>query len=165
MIYALGFIGLFVIGAHWLFLACSVWTSTFTTPTSSSLTSTTLWLAARSWVTWGALHFCGRRLPAGSSESVVAICRCGSLHRLQSDVLSAIYSWLPWHAPALSHLSAGISSAQRAFKRRRLDSCAGLPAPMSYLTWSMRYGRVAGQNPWPATGLEWKTDSPRHGKF
>ena len=31
---------------------------------------------------------------------------------------------------------------------------------MSYLTWSMRYGRVAGPNPWPATGLEWKTDSP-----
>jgi len=32
--------------------------------------------------------------------------------------------------------------------------------PMLYLTWSMRYGKVAGQNPWPATGLEWKTDSP-----
>jgi cytochrome c oxidase subunit 1 len=31
---------------------------------------------------------------------------------------------------------------------------------MLYLTWSMRYGKVAGQNPWPATGLEWKTDSP-----
>src|SRR5437016_1725405 len=36
----------------------------------------------------------------------------------------------------------------------------GYLLPMSYLTWSMRYGRVAGQNPWPATGLEWKTDSP-----
>src|SRR5439155_666412 len=62
------------------------------------------------------------------SESVVAICRRGSLHRLQSDVLSAIYSWLPRHAPALSHLSAGIPGAQRAFDRRRLDSCTGLPA-------------------------------------
>src|SRR2546429_9684182 len=36
----------------------------------------------------------------------------------------------------------------------------GYLLPMAYLTWSMRYGKVAGQNPWPATGLEWKTDSP-----
>jgi heme/copper-type cytochrome/quinol oxidase subunit 1 len=31
---------------------------------------------------------------------------------------------------------------------------------MLYLTWSMRYGKVAGPNPWPATGLEWRTPSP-----
>src|SRR6267143_1284080 len=36
----------------------------------------------------------------------------------------------------------------------------GYLLPMSYLTWSMRYGKVAGPNPWPATGLEWKTASP-----
>src|SRR5213082_2426922 len=36
----------------------------------------------------------------------------------------------------------------------------GYLLPMSYLIWSMRYGKVAGPNPWPATGLEWKTDSP-----
>src|SRR4029077_3086643 len=36
----------------------------------------------------------------------------------------------------------------------------GYLLPMAYLTWSMRYGKVAGPNPWPATGLEWKTDSP-----
>src|SRR6266702_4514747 len=36
----------------------------------------------------------------------------------------------------------------------------GYLLPMAYLIWSMRYGKVAGPNPWPATGLEWKTDSP-----
>src|SRR6266581_791033 len=36
----------------------------------------------------------------------------------------------------------------------------GYLLPMAYLTWSMRYGKVAGPNPWPATGLEWTTDSP-----
>ncbi len=36
----------------------------------------------------------------------------------------------------------------------------GYLLPMIYLTWSMRYGQVAGKNPWPATGLEWTTDSP-----
>jgi cytochrome c oxidase subunit I len=32
--------------------------------------------------------------------------------------------------------------------------------PLVYLIWSMRYGRIAGPNPWNATGLEWKTASP-----
>jgi cytochrome c oxidase subunit I len=36
----------------------------------------------------------------------------------------------------------------------------GYLLPIIYLTWSMRYGKVAGKNPWPATGLEWTTDSP-----
>ena len=36
----------------------------------------------------------------------------------------------------------------------------GYVLPMVYLIWSMRYGPVAGSNPWPSTGLEWKTTSP-----
>ncbi|MGK9050702.1 cytochrome c oxidase subunit I [Neorhizobium petrolearium] len=32
--------------------------------------------------------------------------------------------------------------------------------PLVYLTWSMRYGAPAGDNPWGATGLEWTTPSP-----
>ena len=36
----------------------------------------------------------------------------------------------------------------------------GYLLPMVYLTWSMRYGKIAGKNPWPATGLEWMVDSP-----
>jgi len=36
----------------------------------------------------------------------------------------------------------------------------GYLLPMIYLIWSMRYGPVAGANPWPATGLEWQTPSP-----
>ena len=31
---------------------------------------------------------------------------------------------------------------------------------MVYLMWSLRYGRVAGSNPWGAVGLEWTTTSP-----
>jgi len=34
--------------------------------------------------------------------------------------------------------------------------------PMVYFVWSLRYGQVAGPNPWGATGLEWKTTSPPH---
>jgi cytochrome c oxidase subunit 1 len=36
----------------------------------------------------------------------------------------------------------------------------GYLIPLAYLIWSLRYGRVAGSNPWRATGLEWQTPSP-----
>ena len=36
----------------------------------------------------------------------------------------------------------------------------GFLMPMIYLTWSLKYGKVAGPNPWEATGLEWQTASP-----
>jgi cytochrome c oxidase subunit 1 len=32
--------------------------------------------------------------------------------------------------------------------------------PLAYLPWSLRRGRRAGPNPWHATGLEWQTASP-----
>jgi cytochrome c oxidase subunit 1 len=36
----------------------------------------------------------------------------------------------------------------------------GYLIPMAYLMWSLRYGRIAGSNPWDAVGLEWTTNSP-----
>jgi cytochrome c oxidase subunit 1 len=36
----------------------------------------------------------------------------------------------------------------------------GYLIPFVYLIWSLRYGRVAGANPWLAKGLEWQTSSP-----
>jgi len=36
----------------------------------------------------------------------------------------------------------------------------GFILPAIYLLWSMRYGEIAGPNPWEATGLEWETSSP-----
>jgi cytochrome c oxidase subunit 1 len=36
----------------------------------------------------------------------------------------------------------------------------GYALPLVYLIWSLRYGPVAGPNPWHATGLEWQTPSP-----
>ena len=32
--------------------------------------------------------------------------------------------------------------------------------PLTYLLWSLRYGKIAPPNPWRATGLEWQTSSP-----
>jgi len=36
----------------------------------------------------------------------------------------------------------------------------GYLLPMAYLLWSMRYGKIAGDNPWNAAGLEWTISSP-----
>ena len=36
----------------------------------------------------------------------------------------------------------------------------GYLLPMVYLVWAAFYGKVAGNNPWPSTGLEWQTTSP-----
>ncbi|REK18761.1 MAG: cytochrome c oxidase subunit I [Planctomycetota bacterium] len=36
----------------------------------------------------------------------------------------------------------------------------GYLIPLVYLIWSLRYGKIAGPNPWQATGLEWQTPSP-----
>jgi cytochrome c oxidase subunit 1 len=36
----------------------------------------------------------------------------------------------------------------------------GYLLPFCYLLWSLKKGRIAGPNPWRATGLEWQTTSP-----
>jgi len=36
----------------------------------------------------------------------------------------------------------------------------GYMLPMLYLAWSLKYGAIAGDNPWQATGLEWQIQSP-----
>jgi cytochrome c oxidase subunit I len=36
----------------------------------------------------------------------------------------------------------------------------GYLMPLIYFIWSLRYGAMAGPNPWHATGLEWQTPSP-----
>jgi cytochrome c oxidase subunit 1 len=36
----------------------------------------------------------------------------------------------------------------------------GYLIPLVYVLWSIRYGPVAGANPWGAKGLEWETPSP-----
>src|ERR1039457_1653392 len=39
----------------------------------------------------------------------------------------------------------------------------GYLLPVLYFVWSLKYGRIAGANPWRAAGLEWTTQSPPPG--
>jgi cytochrome c oxidase subunit 1 len=36
----------------------------------------------------------------------------------------------------------------------------GYMLPVIYFLWSLKHGEVAGPNPWGASGLEWRTQSP-----
>ncbi|MFM8394409.1 MAG: cytochrome c oxidase subunit I, partial [Acidobacteriota bacterium] len=36
----------------------------------------------------------------------------------------------------------------------------GFILPLFYLSWSIKYGQPAPNNPWKAVGLEWQTASP-----
>jgi cytochrome c oxidase subunit 1 len=36
----------------------------------------------------------------------------------------------------------------------------GYLLPAIYLLWSLKYGKIAGANPWRAPGLEWQIQSP-----
>jgi cytochrome c oxidase subunit 1 len=36
----------------------------------------------------------------------------------------------------------------------------GFTLPLIYLAWSLKYGPIAGDNPWGVVGLEWMTSSP-----
>ncbi len=36
----------------------------------------------------------------------------------------------------------------------------GYLLPAAYFLWSLKYGKIAGENPWRATGLEWTVQSP-----
>jgi cytochrome c oxidase subunit 1 len=36
----------------------------------------------------------------------------------------------------------------------------GYLLPFLYFLYSLKFGELAGDNPWGATGLEWKTTSP-----
>jgi cytochrome c oxidase subunit 1 len=36
----------------------------------------------------------------------------------------------------------------------------GYLLPLAYFLWSLKWGEIAGKNPWKAFGLEWEVDSP-----
>ena len=36
----------------------------------------------------------------------------------------------------------------------------GYALPILYFIWSLKYGKIAGPNPWRAAGLEWTVQSP-----
>ena len=158
MLYAFGFIGLFTIGGlTGLFLAALA--STCMSPNVFRHRALPLHHGRRDGhgVTGRHLTSGGRRSPAGCIPKVAKISALIIFLGFNLTFFPQLSRF--WWPPGCLRIRTIRPSldAERAFHCRRLHPGAGYFLPLTYLIWSWKYGKLAGPNPWGATGLEWQT--------
>jgi cytochrome c oxidase subunit 1 len=162
MLYAVGFIGLFVIGGlTGLFLA-ALGLDVHVTDTYFIVAHFHYVMVGSVVMAYmGGLHFwwpkiTGRLYPEWWARVSAVIIFVGfNLTFLPQFILGYLgmprrYHYYPDEFQVLNVMSSAGASIL----------AVGYLIPMVYFTWSMRYGKIAPANPWPATGLEWQTSSP-----
>jgi cytochrome c oxidase subunit 1 len=162
MLYAFGFIGLFTIGGlTGLFLG--------TLGVDVHLTDTYFVVAHFHYVMvggmvlayMGALHFwwpkiTGRMYPDGWGKFSALLVFVGfNLTFFPQFILGYLGQPRRYHAYAPEFQVLNVMSTAGATVLG-----LGFLIPLIYLLWSLRYGKLAGNNPWGAKGLEWTTQSP-----
>ena len=162
MLYALGFIGLFTIGGlTGLFLA-SVGVDVHVHDTYFVIAHFHYIMVGGSVMAYlGGIHFwwpkmTGRTYPEPVARIAALVVFLGfNLTFFPQFVLGYLGMPRRYHAypPEFQVLNV-MSSAGASIL------AVGYLLPLIYLIWSLRYGRVAGRNPWGAWGLEWQTPSP-----
>lgn len=162
MLYAFGFIGLFTIGGlTGIFLA--------TLGMDVHLTETYFVVAHFHFVMVGGmlmgymagLHFwwpkmTGRMYPEAISKVAAVV-----------TFIGFIVTFFPQFLLGYLGMPRRYASYPADFQVLNVFSTAGASIlaigyllPLLYLPWSLLYGKIAGDNPWQATGLEWQIQSP-----
>jgi cytochrome c oxidase subunit 1 len=165
MLYAMGFIGLFTIGGlTGLFLA-SLGTDVHLTDTYFIVAHFHYIMVGGALMGYlGGLHnwwpkITGRMYPEGWGRFAALVIFVGfNLTFFPQFLLGTLgmprrYAAYPADEPLWQVLNV-LSTAGASIL------ATGLLIPAIYFIWSMRYGKFAPANPWPATGLEWRTPSP-----
>jgi cytochrome c oxidase subunit 1 len=162
MLYAMGFIGLFLIGGlTGLFLAC-LGIDVHVTDTYFVVAHFHYVMVGSVLMAYlGGMHFwwpkiSGRMYPEGWGRLAALIVFIGfNLTFFPQFVLG--YLGMPrryWQYKAEFQVLNIFSTAGATILG------VGYVLPLIYFMWSMRYGKPATDNPWSAAGLEWMTSSP-----
>jgi cytochrome c oxidase subunit 1 len=162
MLYAFGFMGLFTIGGLTGVFLASIGVDVHVTDTYFVVAHFHYVMVGGMVMAYmGGLHFwwpkmTGRMYPEGWAKLSALLVFVGfNLTFFPQFVLGYMgmprrYHAYPPEFQVLNVLSTAGSSVL----------ALGYVLPMIYFVWSLRYGKLAGPNPWNAVGLEWMTPSP-----